>query len=169
VIASALRARVTDAKLFENGRHLSAWIGIVPENDSTGGKVKQKGLSKKGDRYLRSLLNGAMAVVRQAQRRPDKHPWVAMKQAFSSNNRFSHHGIYWHLDNVLGEPQPAQRPRRPFGSQPATLALSAGLLSLAATSCWTSSSPRDTAPPNSLALPCPWRRRMGASMRHLRC
>jgi transposase len=77
VIASALRARVTDAKLFENGRHLSAWIGIVPENDSTGGKVKQKGLSKKGDRYLRSLLiTGAMAVVRQAKIRPDKHPWV---------------------------------------------------------------------------------------------
>ena len=49
----------------------------MPENDSTGGKVKQKGLSKKGDRYLRSLLvNGAMAVVRQAQRRPDKHPLV---------------------------------------------------------------------------------------------
>ena len=77
MIASALRARVTDAALFENGRHLSAWIGIVPENDSTGGKVKQKGLSKKGDRYLRSLLvNGAMAVVRQAQTRPDRHPWV---------------------------------------------------------------------------------------------
>jgi transposase len=35
VIASALRARVTDPKLFENGRHLSAWIGVVPENDST--------------------------------------------------------------------------------------------------------------------------------------
>jgi transposase len=68
VIASAFRARVTDAKLFENGRHLSAWIGIVPENDSTGGKVKQKGPSKKGDRYLRSLLvNCAMAVVRQAK------------------------------------------------------------------------------------------------------
>jgi len=78
VIASAFRARVTDAKLFKNGRHMSAWIGIVPENDSTGGKVKQKGLSKKGDRYLRSLLvTGAMAVVRQAQKRPDKHPWVA--------------------------------------------------------------------------------------------
>src|SRR5262249_58179433 len=78
VIASAFRARITDANLFKNGRHQSAWIGLVPENDSTGGKVKQKGLSKKGDRYLRSLLvNGAMAVVRQAQKRPDKHPWVA--------------------------------------------------------------------------------------------
>ena len=76
VIASALRARVTDAKLFENGRHLSAWIGLVPENDSTGGRVRQNGLSKKGDRCLRSLSYGAMAVVQKAQKRPDKHPWV---------------------------------------------------------------------------------------------
>ena len=78
VTASALRARVTDPHLFKNGRHMAAWIGIVPENDSTGGKPKQKGLSKKGDRYLRTLLvNGATAIVRQAQRQPDKHPWVA--------------------------------------------------------------------------------------------
>jgi transposase len=77
VIASALRARVTDPKLFEKGRQLSAWIGIVPENDSTGGKLKQKGLSKKGDRYLRALLiNGAMALVRQAKIRPDKYPEI---------------------------------------------------------------------------------------------
>jgi transposase len=60
----------------------------VPENDSTGGKVKQKGLSKKGDRYLRSLLvNGAMAVVRQAQNRPDKHPWVTRLLARMSNKQ----------------------------------------------------------------------------------
>lgn len=78
VIASAFRARVGDARQFENGRHMAAWIGIVPENDSTGGKVKQKGISKKGDRYLRHLLvSGAMAVVRQAQRRPDKYPRLA--------------------------------------------------------------------------------------------
>ena len=69
MIASAFRARVTDPAVLKNGRHLSAWIGIVPESDSTGDKVKQKGLSKKDDRYLRSLLvNGAMAIVRQAQR-----------------------------------------------------------------------------------------------------
>ncbi|MCL4137562.1 UNVERIFIED_CONTAM: hypothetical protein GTU68_011393 [Idotea baltica] len=78
VIASAFRARVTKPELFKNGRHLAAWIGIVPENDSTGGKPKQKGLSKKGDRYLRTLLiTGAMAVVRQARMRPEKYPWVA--------------------------------------------------------------------------------------------
>ena len=78
VIASALRARITDPKLFRNGRHMAAWIGIVPENDSSGGKPRQRGISKMGDRYLRQLLvSGAMAVVRQAQRKPDKYPWVA--------------------------------------------------------------------------------------------
>ena len=41
------------------------------------GKARQKGISKKGDRYLRRLLvNGAMSVVRQAQSKPDKYPWV---------------------------------------------------------------------------------------------
>lgn len=78
VTASALRARISDAGQFANGRHMAAWIGIVPEQDSSGGKIKQKGISKKGDRYLRQLLvNGAMAVIRQAQRRPDKYPWLA--------------------------------------------------------------------------------------------
>jgi transposase len=78
VTASALRARVTDATQFKSGRHMAAWIGLVPEQDSSGGKVKQRGISKKGDRYLRQLLvNGAMAVVRQARHKPDKWPWVA--------------------------------------------------------------------------------------------
>ena len=77
VIASALRARITDPKLFKNGRHMAAWIGIVPENDSSGGKPRQKGISKVGDRYLRQLMvGGAMSVVRQAQRKPDKYPWL---------------------------------------------------------------------------------------------
>src|SRR5262249_41499535 len=97
VTASALRARVTDPKLFENGRHLSAWIGTVPENDSTGGKVKQKGLSKKGDRYLRSLLvTGAMAVVRQAENRPDKQAAIAIanKTARIAWAIMVHGGVY---------------------------------------------------------------------------
>jgi transposase len=85
VTASALRARVTDPRQFENGRHMAAWIGLVPENDSTGGKTRQKGISKKGDRYLRQLLvNGAMAVVRQAQRKPEKYPWLAALLARTS-------------------------------------------------------------------------------------
>jgi transposase len=61
----------------------------VPENDSTGGKVKQNGLSKKGDRYLRSLLvNGAMAVVRQAQiRLGHEAAWPHVGQAGGDRDR----------------------------------------------------------------------------------
>ena len=47
VIASALRARVTDAKLFENGRHLSAWIGLVPENDSPAARSGKMGFPRR--------------------------------------------------------------------------------------------------------------------------
>jgi len=55
---------------------VESFSGTMPIH--AGGKVRQNGLSKKGDRYLRSLLvAGAMAVVQQAQIRPDKNPWVA--------------------------------------------------------------------------------------------
>ena len=78
VTASAVRARIGDPHQFENGRHMAAWLGLVPQNDSTGGKLRQRGISKKGDGYLRRLLvSGAMAVIQQARRRPDKYPWVA--------------------------------------------------------------------------------------------
>lgn len=78
VIASAMRARVVDPRGFRNGRHFAAWIGLVPEQNSSGGKARQKGISKKGDRYLRQLLvSGAMAVIRHAKARPDKYPWLA--------------------------------------------------------------------------------------------
>jgi transposase len=78
VIASALRARIADARVFENGRHMAAWIGLVPEQNSSGGKTRQRGISKKGDQYLRRLLvSGAMAMVQHAQKKPDKYPWIA--------------------------------------------------------------------------------------------
>ena len=78
ITASAIRARIGDPGQFENGRHMAAWLGLVPEQASSGGKEKQRGISKKGDGYLRRLLvSGAMSVVRQAQRRPEKYPWLA--------------------------------------------------------------------------------------------
>ena len=78
ITASAIRARIGDPRQFENGRHMAAWLGLVPEQASSGGKEKQRGISKKGDGYLRRLLvSGAMAVVKQAQRRPEKYPWLA--------------------------------------------------------------------------------------------
>jgi transposase len=75
--ATAITATITDPKVFKSGRDLAAWIGLVPRQNSTGGKEKLGGISKQGDRYLRRLLVvGATAVVRQARTQPDKYPWI---------------------------------------------------------------------------------------------
>ena len=64
MIATAFYAAVPQADLFHNGRHLAAWLGLVPRQHSTGGKAVLFGISKRGDRYLRTLLiHGARAVV----------------------------------------------------------------------------------------------------------
>jgi transposase len=54
--AIAIAAIVTDPKAFRSGRDFTAWIGLVPRQDSTGGKQKLGPISKQGDRYLRRLL-----------------------------------------------------------------------------------------------------------------
>jgi transposase len=62
-LATALVASIADAKAFRSGRNFSAWIGLVPKQNSSGGKDRFGNISKRGDRYLRSLLtNGALAV-----------------------------------------------------------------------------------------------------------
>ena len=79
IIASALAASITDPEVFRNGRELAAWIGLVPRQNSTGGKQRLGKISKQGDRYLRWLLvAGAMSVVRHARRRGTANPpWLA--------------------------------------------------------------------------------------------
>ncbi|TJW90538.1 MAG: IS110 family transposase [Mesorhizobium sp.] len=65
ITASAIAATVTDASLFKSGRQLSAWIGLVPRQNSSGGKERLGRISKQGDPYLRRLLVvGAHAVLR---------------------------------------------------------------------------------------------------------
>jgi transposase len=64
MIATALYAAVPQPHVFHNGRHLAAWLGLVPRQHSTGGTSLLLGISKRGDRYLRALLmHGARAVV----------------------------------------------------------------------------------------------------------
>jgi transposase len=71
--ASALVASVGDAKLFHNGRQFAAWLGLVPCQDSSGGKTNLLGISKRGDTYLRTLLiHGARAVLLNLKRHPDR-------------------------------------------------------------------------------------------------
>ena len=73
VTASALIATIGDAKNFNNGRQMAAWLGLVPKQNSSGGKNVLLGISKRGDTYLRTLLiHGARAVIYAAQREKDK-------------------------------------------------------------------------------------------------
>jgi transposase len=78
ITASALAASITDPELFRSGREMAAWIGLVPRQNSTGGKVRLGRISKQGDQYLRWLLvAGAMAVIRHAKRRgTTNQPWL---------------------------------------------------------------------------------------------
>jgi transposase len=69
VLATALVTSVADPKVFRSGRDFSAWIGLVPRQNSSGGKDRLGNISKRGDRYLRSLFTtGALAVLCQ-------NPW----------------------------------------------------------------------------------------------
>jgi transposase len=77
-LATALVASVADPKVFRSGRDFSAWIGLVPKQNSSGGKDRLGSISKRGDRYLRSLFTaGALAVIRYAKIHGTKHrPWL---------------------------------------------------------------------------------------------
>jgi transposase len=77
-LATALVASVADPRAFRSGRDFSAWIGLVPKQNSSGGKEKLGGITKRGDRYLRSLFTaGALAVIRYAKIHGTKHrPWL---------------------------------------------------------------------------------------------
>ena len=77
ILSTAVVATMTDPKAFKTGREFAAWIGLVPRQNSTGGKERLGSISKQGDRYLRRLLVvGAISIVSTARMRPDKYPWV---------------------------------------------------------------------------------------------
>ena len=75
--ASAITATATDPNAFRSGRDFAAWVGLVPRQDSTGGKQKLGPISKQGDRYLRRILVvGAHSVLRRAMQNPEKYLWL---------------------------------------------------------------------------------------------
>jgi transposase len=72
--ATAAVATMGDPKAFRSGREFAAWLGLVPGQVGTGGRVKLLGISKRGDTYLRTLLiHGARSVLRSAK---DPGKWV---------------------------------------------------------------------------------------------
>lgn len=69
ITASALVATVSDPSLFSSGRQLAAWLGLVPRQNSSGGKERLGRITKQGDPYIRRLLVvGAHAVLRFARK-----------------------------------------------------------------------------------------------------
>jgi transposase len=82
-LATALVASIADPKAFRSGRDFSAWIGLVPKQNSSGGKDRLGNISKRGDRYLRSLFTtGALAVIRYAKIHGTTHrPWLTALMA----------------------------------------------------------------------------------------
>ena len=77
ILSTAVVATMTDPKAFKTGREFAAWIGLVPRQNSTGGKDRLGSISKQGDRYLRRLLVvAATSVINSARARPYKYPWV---------------------------------------------------------------------------------------------
>lgn len=72
VTATAVLAALGDGKAFTSARQVSAWLGLVPRQDSSGGKARLLGISKRGDVYLRTLLiHGGRAVVNAAAHKDD--------------------------------------------------------------------------------------------------
>ena len=88
ITATAMAASLGDGQAFQTGRQVSAWLGLVPAQDSSGGKPKLLGISKRGDTYMRTLLiHGARAVVRAAAKKHDAQSrWInALVQRRNAN------------------------------------------------------------------------------------
>lgn len=72
--ATAAVATIGDPATFKTGREFAAWLGLVPRQTGTGGRIRQLGISKRGDAYLRTLLmHGARSIIARQQR----SQWVA--------------------------------------------------------------------------------------------
>ena len=74
IIATAIAATVADAGVFRSGREFAAWLGLVPRQNSTGGKTQLGGISKRGDSYLRRLLVNSAHKCCFVRRRPKPIP-----------------------------------------------------------------------------------------------
>lgn len=89
ITSTALIAAVPDPKAFKNGRHFSAWLGLVPRHSGTGGKNTIGGISKRGDKNLRCLLvHGARSSIRTVGKRNDRiSNWAASLKEKSGYNK----------------------------------------------------------------------------------
>ena len=76
IIATAIAATVADPSIFRSGREFAAWLGLVPRQNSTGGKARLGGISKRGDSYLRRLLVNSAHTVLLCSKQAKTAPWL---------------------------------------------------------------------------------------------
>jgi transposase len=76
IIATAIAATVADPNIFRSGREFAAWLGLVPRQNSTGGKARLGGISKRGDSYLRRLLVNSAHTVLLCSKQAKTDPWL---------------------------------------------------------------------------------------------
>ena len=86
--ATAIVATVGNGRCFKNGRQFAAWLGLTPRQNSSGGKSRLGGISKRGDVYLRTLLiHGTRTVLQHTGRHTDnKSRWAEALKMRSGNN-----------------------------------------------------------------------------------
>jgi transposase len=83
IIATAIAATVADPNIFRSGREFAAWLGLVPRQNSTGGKARLGGISKRGDSYLRRLLvNSAHLCSVENHGLSWQSPWPTRRRAW---------------------------------------------------------------------------------------
>lgn len=89
ITATAVVSACGHPGVFRNGREFSAWLGLVPRQRSSGGKVRLLGISKRGDSYIRSLLiHGARSIVKRARYKTDgRSRWVSEVERRSGRNK----------------------------------------------------------------------------------
>jgi transposase len=89
LVASAYIAALGDGRQFQCGRQVSAWLGLVPRQFGSGGQIQLKGMSKNGDRHLRTLLiHGARAAITRGQKNcPPLAQWVQPVVARRGHNK----------------------------------------------------------------------------------
>lgn len=89
IVASVFHSVVGNGEAYRRGRDVSASLGLVPRQHSSGGKDTLLGISKRGNRYLRSLLvHGARSVVIQAAKKEDKlSRWINQVKGQRGSNK----------------------------------------------------------------------------------
>ena len=100
--ASALVSAIGDAKQFTSAKGFAAFLGLVAKNEQSGTKLKSMGISKNGNRYLRTLLiHGARTIVSRYQNMDDPLKKFAMKIKEKRGNHKAYVAVAHKMSRII--------------------------------------------------------------------